>query len=99
MVPVITKLPPDMFQGYGAQFVKIGFEYWANLANAQEAYVAWRVDGVQGHRVGAVAVGPDQGVGQRLIQKELMSIVSNLGILREFFWDGGGIRCADCLCS
>jgi len=48
------------------------------------------VDGNPTHRVGAAAVGPDQGsggsgVGQRLIPEEPMSIAFNLAISREHF--------------
>jgi hypothetical protein len=50
------------------------------------------VNGNPTHRVGAAAVGPDQGssgsgVGQRLIPEEPMSIALNLAISREHFID------------
>jgi hypothetical protein len=55
----------------------IGFEYWANPSNPSEGYISWMVDGKQTTRMGATAVGPDQGtggsgVGQRLIPEEPM---------------------------
>jgi beta-glucanase (GH16 family) len=66
----------------------VGFEYWANPSNQGEGYITWQVDGKQSHRVGASAVGPDQGpdgtgVGPRLIPEEPMSIILNLGMSRE----------------
>ena len=67
----------------------LGFEYWANPANPSEGYVHWVADGHSSHRMGAGAVGPDQGeggsgVGQRLIPEEPMSIVLNLAISESF---------------
>lgn len=55
----------------------IGFEYWSNPSNPDEGYVSWMVDGKQTTRLGATAVGPDQGVGgsgvgRRLIPEEPM---------------------------
>ncbi|KAG5728844.1 hypothetical protein E4T56_gene17829, partial [Termitomyces sp. T112] len=63
----------------------MGFEYWGNPKNPDEGFITWQVDGAASHRLGAAAVGPDQGptgsgVGQRLIPVEPMSIVLNLGI-------------------
>jgi hypothetical protein len=57
--------------------VHAGFEYWSNPQNPSEGYVHWVANGQQSHRVGAGAVGPDQGedgsgVGQRLIPEEPM---------------------------
>ncbi|GLB40793.1 putative glycoside hydrolase family 16 protein [Lyophyllum shimeji] len=85
----LVKLRPDMFQGSGKRFTTLGFEYWANPKNSQEGYIAWQVDGKESHRVGAAAVGPDQGsdgsgVGQRLIPEEPMSVVLNLGISQNW---------------
>ncbi|KAG6907629.1 hypothetical protein DXG01_008165 [Tephrocybe rancida] len=62
-----------------------GFEYWGDPSAPSDGYITWQVDGVQSHRLGASAVGPDQGptgsgVGQRLIPLEPMSIVLNLGM-------------------
>lgn len=67
-----------------------GFEYWSDPNSRLDGYVQWMVDGNPTHRVGAAAVGPDQGssgsgVGQRLIPEEPMSIVFNLAISREHF--------------
>ncbi|TFK60546.1 beta-glucan synthesis-associated [Pluteus cervinus] len=85
----ITRLPPDMFQGSGQVFRKLGFEYWADPNNPQDGYVEWQVDTEPSHRVSALAVGPDtgdggSGVGQRLIPEEPMSIVLNLGISQNW---------------
>ncbi|KAG6860572.1 hypothetical protein C0995_009717 [Termitomyces sp. Mi166 len=81
----IVSLRDDMFQGSGRRFTNMGFEYWGNPSNPSEGFITWQVDGVQSHRLGATAVGPDQGptgsgVDQRLIPVEPMSIVLNLGI-------------------
>ncbi|KAG5337576.1 hypothetical protein J132_01609 [Termitomyces sp. J132] len=81
----IVGLRDDMFQGSGRRFTTMGFEYWGNPKNPDEGFITWQVDGAASHRLGAAAVGPDQGptgsgVGQRLIPVEPMSIVLNLGI-------------------
>lgn len=81
----VTVLPDDMFQGSGNNYKKLGFEYWSDPNSRSDGYVQWMVDGNPTHRVGAAAVGPDQGssgsgVGQRLIPEEPMSIVFNLAI-------------------
>jgi hypothetical protein len=61
-------------------------------------------DGKKTYRMGASAVGPDQGaggtgVGQRLIPEEPMSIIFNLGISREFSFVRQGWSCfADACC-
>jgi hypothetical protein len=65
-----------------------GFEYWANPPNPGEGFVTWMVDDKPSVRMGAAAVGSDQGadgtgVGPRLIPEEPMSIVLNLGMSRE----------------
>ena len=78
-----------MFQGSGANFKTLGFEYWANPKNRDEGFINWQVDGKPTHRVGAAAMGPDQGpegsqVGQRNIPEEPMSIVLNLGMSRAY---------------
>ena len=85
----LTNLPDDMFQGSGANFKTLGFEYWANPKNRDEGFINWQVDGKPTHRVGAAAMGPDQGpegsqVGQRNIPEEPMSIVLNLGMSRAY---------------
>ncbi|KAF8066469.1 beta-glucan synthesis-associated protein-domain-containing protein [Lyophyllum atratum] len=85
----IVELRPDMFQGSGRRYTTLGFEYWANPKNAQEGYITWQVDGRQSHRIGAGAVGPDQGVGgsgvgQRLVPEEPMSLVLNLGMSQNW---------------
>jgi hypothetical protein len=74
-----------MFQGSGQQFTPLGFEYWANPSNPDEGFITWQTNGQQTVRLGAAAMGPDQGtggsgVGRRLIPEEPMSIVLNLGI-------------------
>ncbi|KAF5372313.1 hypothetical protein D9615_009226 [Tricholomella constricta] len=76
---------PSFSSAYSPPPPRAGFEYWANPKNVQEGYITWQVDGVQSHRVGAGAVGPDQGVGgsgvgQRLIPEEPMSVILNLGM-------------------
>ncbi|KAI0071689.1 beta-glucan synthesis-associated [Panus rudis PR-1116 ss-1] len=84
-VSALTTLPDDMFQGSGQVFKTLGFEYWANPDNRDEGFITWQSDGKPTVRMGASAVGPDQGedgsgVGQRLIPEEPMSIILNLGI-------------------
>lgn len=66
-----------MFQGSGAVFKTLGFEYWADPKNRGDGFITWQVDGKQTVRLGAGAMGPDQGadgsqVGQRLIPEEPM---------------------------
>ncbi len=82
-----------MFQGSGAVFTPLGFEYWANPANRDEGFITWQVNGKPSVRMGAGAMGPDQGpdgsqVGQRIVPEEPMSIILNLGISRTYppFW-------------
>ncbi|KAI0826967.1 beta-glucan synthesis-associated [Trametes gibbosa] len=84
-VSALTTLPDDMFQGSGANFKTLGFEYWANPKNRDEGFITWQTDGKATVRMGATAVGPDMGVdgsqvSQRLIPEEPMSIIFNLGI-------------------
>ncbi|KAI0047870.1 glycoside hydrolase family 16 protein [Auriscalpium vulgare] len=81
----ITQLPDDIFAGSGQKFYTFGFEYFADPKNREAGYITWQMDGQPTVRMGATAVGPDQGtdgsgVGQRLIPEEPMSIVLNLGI-------------------
>lgn len=54
-----------------------GFEYWANPDNPSEGYITWQSNGQKTFRLGAEALGPDQGpdgsgVGQRRIPEEPM---------------------------
>lgn len=88
-VSSLTQLPDDMFQGSGANFKTLGFEYWGNSKNRDEGFITWQVDGKPTHRVGAAAMGPDKGtdgsqVSQRIIPEEPMSIVLNLGISQNW---------------
>ena len=76
-VSALTNLPDDMFQGSGAVFTTLGFEYWANPQNPPEGFITWVSDGVPSVRMGAAAVGEDKGVdgsqvSQRLIPEEPM---------------------------
>lgn len=73
----LTNLPDDMFQGSGANFKTLGFEYWANPSNRNEGFITWQSNGQPTYRIGATAMGPDQGtggsqVGARLIPEEPM---------------------------
>ncbi|KAF8339430.1 beta-glucan synthesis-associated [Amanita rubescens] len=84
-VSSLATVPGDMFQGSGAVFHTMGFEYWADPSDRPNNFITWQVDGSPSYRLGASAVGPDTGtngtgVGQRLIPEEPMSIVLNLGI-------------------
>lgn len=68
-----------MFEGSGQVFTKFGFEYWAEPTTPENGFITWMVNGKPSHRVGALAVGPDQGpdgtgVGRRLIPEEPMVI-------------------------
>ncbi|KAJ7228320.1 concanavalin A-like lectin/glucanase, partial [Mycena pura] len=81
----LSQVPGDGFQGSGQRLVSYGFEYWSDPKQPGSGFITWQVDGQQTLRMGAGAVGPDQGpdgsgVGQRLIPVEPMSIILNLGI-------------------
>jgi beta-glucanase (GH16 family) len=81
----LTQLPSDIFEGSGQNFHTFGFEYFANPQARSEGFITWQMDDTPTIRMGAGAVGPDQGtdgsgVGQRLISEEPMSIVLNLGM-------------------
>ncbi|KIP01971.1 glycoside hydrolase family 16 protein [Phlebiopsis gigantea 11061_1 CR5-6] len=81
----LTNLPDDMFQGSGQVFTTLGFEYWSDPSNPGDGFITWQTDGQPSYRLGAAAVGPDQGdggsmVGQRRISEEPMSIILNLGM-------------------
>jgi len=80
----LTRTPSDMFQGNN-NFKTLGFEYWSDPNNRENGFISWQVDGQQTSSVWAAAVGPDtgeggSGVGQRLIPKEPMAIILNLGM-------------------
>ncbi|THH28900.1 hypothetical protein EUX98_g5283 [Antrodiella citrinella] len=84
-VSALTTLPDDMFQGSGQNQRILGFEYWANPSSPEDGFITWYSDGVPTVRMGAAAVGPDQGDGsaeisKRLIPEEPMAIILNLGI-------------------
>ncbi|KAI0777564.1 beta-glucan synthesis-associated [Trametes elegans] len=88
-VSALTTLPDDMFQGSGAKFKTLGFEYWANPKHRDEGFITWQVDGKKTVRMAASSMGPDTGedgsqVSQRLIPEEPMSIVLNLGISKNW---------------
>ena len=73
----LTNVPDNMFEGSGQVFTKFGFEYWAEPSAPEKGFITWMVDGKPSHRVGADAMGPDQGpggtgVGRRLIPEEPM---------------------------
>ena len=58
-------------------YYAIGFEYWANPSKPEEGFITWQTDGKPSIRMGASAVGPDQGtdgsgVSQRRIPEEPM---------------------------
>jgi len=81
----ITELPPDIFEGSGQNFHTFGFEYFGNPQSRSDGYIIWQMDDTPTVKMGAGAVGPDQGtdgsgVSQRLIPEEPMSIVFNLGM-------------------
>lgn len=66
-----------MFQGSGANFKTLGFEYWANPKNRDEGFITWQTDGTPSVRMGASAMGPDMGtdgsqVSQRIVPEEPM---------------------------
>ncbi|KAF7352482.1 hypothetical protein MVEN_01213100 [Mycena venus] len=84
-VSALSNVPETGFQGSGKQMITYGFEYWSDPKDPGSGFITWQVNGSTTARVGAGAVGPDQGdggsgVGQRLIPVEPMSIVLNLGI-------------------
>jgi len=76
-VSSLTNVPDDMFEGSGQVLKKFGFEYWAEPSARERGFITWMVDGKPSHRVGADAMGPDQGpdgsgVGRRIIPEEPM---------------------------
>lgn len=84
-VSALTDVPDNMFEGSGQVFTKFGFEYWAEPTAPENGFITWMVNGNPSHRVGADAMGPDQGpdgtgVGRRLIPEEPMALILNLGI-------------------
>ncbi|KAJ6527706.1 beta-glucan synthesis-associated protein-domain-containing protein [Mycena capillaripes] len=84
-VSALTTVPEEGFQGSGKQMITYGFEYWSDPKDPGSGFITWQVNGSTTARLGATAVGPDQGdggsgVGQRLIPVEPMSIILNLGI-------------------
>lgn len=86
-VSALTNVSGDGFQGSGRRFITYGFEYWSDPKTPDSGFITWQVDGSPSVRMGASAVGPDQGtggsgVGQRLIPVEPMSLIVNLGISR-----------------
>ena len=42
-----------MFQGSGAVFKTLGFEYWANPSARDEGFITWQVNGSPTIRLGA----------------------------------------------
>ncbi|KAF8489534.1 beta-glucan synthesis-associated protein-domain-containing protein [Russula emetica] len=82
--------PRRLWQAHGAVVVTshydcAGFEYFANPKSRQDGFITWQMDGQPTIRMGAGAVGPDQGsdgsgVSARLIPEEPMSIVINSGM-------------------
>lgn len=55
----------------------VGFEYFANPQSRSDGFITWQMDGQPTIKMGAGAVGPDQGsngsgVGARLIPEEPM---------------------------
>ncbi|OCH84874.1 beta-glucan synthesis-associated [Obba rivulosa] len=84
-ISCLTDLPDDMFQGSGQVFTTLGFEYFSDPKDPTTGFITWQSNGAQTYRLGAGAVGPDQGVNgsqisQRLISVEPMSIILNLGM-------------------
>ena len=66
-----------MFEGSGQVFTPFGFEYWAEPPAPENGFITWMVNGKPTHRIGAEAMGPDQGpdgsgVGRRIIPEEPM---------------------------
>jgi hypothetical protein len=56
---------------------RAGFEYFANPKSRSDGFITWQMDGQPTVRMGAAAVGPDQGSGgsgvsARLIPEEPM---------------------------
>ncbi|KAF8325733.1 beta-glucan synthesis-associated, partial [Amanita rubescens] len=76
-------VPSDIFQGSGAEFHTIDFEYWAdpnNITNRRFSDLPTRSERYRPSDTGTDGTR----VGQRLIPEESMSIVLNLGISRAF---------------
>ncbi|GAA6003892.1 hypothetical protein JCM10207_006455 [Rhodosporidiobolus poonsookiae] len=76
---------PRAYERSGAQYSTYGFEYDPTPSSG-EAYITWTSDGAPDWTLYASAVGPNSNtqVGQRLISREPMSIVLNLGISDAF---------------
>jgi len=76
-VSSLSNVPDNMFEGSGQVFTKFGFEYRAEPSAREKGFITWMVNGNPSHRVGADAMGPDQGpdgsgVGRRIIPEEPM---------------------------
>jgi len=61
----------------------LGFEYFANPKSRSDGFITWQMDNQPTIRMGAGAVGPDQGtagsgVGARLIPEEPMVRIMSL---------------------
>ncbi|KIJ49083.1 glycoside hydrolase family 16 protein [Sphaerobolus stellatus SS14] len=85
-VTALTTVPDRAYAGTGAEYVTMGFEYWGNVNDATDGFITWFVDGTPSFTMRAGAVGPDNQtmIDQRLIPREAMSIVLNLGMSESF---------------
>lgn len=57
--------------------IAAGFEYWSDPDKPEDGFITWQTNSNPTYRLGASAVGPDQGVdgsmvGQRRIPEEPM---------------------------
>ena len=73
----IPSVCPGFFPFSGPYSLWPGFEYFANPQSRSDGYITWQMDNTPTIRMGAGAVGPDQGadgsgVDQRLISEEPM---------------------------
>ncbi|KAI9284382.1 beta-glucan synthesis-associated [Umbelopsis sp. AD052] len=79
-VSALTALDPEIYDGQ--KYQTFAFEYIPSDTSGEQSYVRWLVNGKETWRFLEPAVGPNpkSKVGQRLISKEPMSVVLNLGI-------------------
>lgn len=80
-VSVVTQVPDDNFVSTGGRYVRYGVEYSPDWDGDGNGYAQWWIDGKAVWRLNGNALGPSatMDIGQRLIPREPMAIILNLG--------------------